>query len=590
MNAHLISIKVDREERPDVDAVYMAATQAMTGQGGWPMTVFMTAEGEPFYCGTYFPRDYFQRLIRGVVKAWREDRDSVNAQAKKVSLALAERAGASSRVLREAGLGQAAGLGLDELAGEGWDPAGAGGRRLAADCDAAVRGLAAGFDERHGGFGQAPKFPPSMVLEFLLRHHTRSDADGWALRMAGQTMEAMARGGMYDQLGGGFARYSVDAAWVVPHFEKMLYDNALLARDYLHLWRLTAAPLARRVAEQTCDWMVKELRTQEGGLAAALDADSEGEEGKFYTWTRDELTAVLGLGDGQFAADVFGVTTSGTFERGLSVLQLRADPAEEARFSRVRQALFAAREERVRPGRDDKVVAAWNGMAIAALAETGLLLGRPDLVQVASGAADLLARVHIDAGEPGARIARTSRDGVAGPSAGLLEDYACVADGFLVLSGVTGETRWVDLAGRLLETALARFADGNGGFYDTADDGEPLLYRPADPMDNATPSGSFAVSGALLSYAALTGSAHHRDAAIAVLEPLAVLAERYPLGSPSPGAVVALGDGTGESPVPLLAGRGLADGAPAVYVCRNFTCRAPITGIAELERALSGTK
>jgi uncharacterized protein YyaL (SSP411 family) len=629
MNAHLVSIKVDREERPDVDAVYMAATQAMTGQGGWPMTVFMTAQGEPFYCGTYFPRDYFQRLIRGVVQAWREDRDSVYAQAKKISLALAERASASSRVLREDGRGQAAGLGLGELAVEGWDPAGPGGRRLAAAGDGAVRGLAADFDERHGGFGGAPKFPPSMVLEFLLRHHTRADPDGWALRMAGQTMEAMARGGLYDQLGGGFARYSVDAAWVVPHFEKMLYDNALLARVYLHLWRQTASPLARRVAEQTCDWMVSELRTQEGGLASALDADSEGEEGKFYTWTRDELTGVLGLGDGQFAAEVFGVTTSGTFERGLSVLRLPADPAEEARFAQVRAALLAARAERVRPGRDDKVVAAWNGMAIAALAETGLLLGRPDLIEAASGAAGLLARVHIDAaGETGARIARTSRDGVAGPSAGLLEDYACAADGFLVLSGVTGEARWVEEAGRLLETALARFADGQGGFFDTADDGEPLLYRPADPMDNATPSGAFAAAGALLSYAALTGSARHRDAAIAALEPVATLGERFPraagtglavaeallagpaeiavvgppgdqgtaalhaaaLSSPSPGAVVALGDGSGESPVPLLAGRGLVDGGPAVYVCRNFTCRAPITGIAELERALSGTE
>ncbi|HEY2579396.1 MAG TPA: thioredoxin domain-containing protein [Streptosporangiaceae bacterium] len=629
MNTHLVSIKVDREERPDVDAVYMAATQAMTGQGGWPMTVFMTAEGEPFYCGTYFPRDYFQRLIRGVVRVWRDDRDSVTGQAKKVSLALAERATATSRALHDAGEAQETSLGLGELADGGWNPSGPGGRRLAAACDGAVRALGVGFDERNGGFGSAPKFPPSMVLEFLLRQHTRADADGWALRMAGQTMEAMARGGMYDQLAGGFARYSVDAAWVVPHFEKMLYDNALLARAYAHLWRQTSSPLARRVAGQTCDWMVGELRTQEGGLAAALDADSEGEEGKFYTWTREELTVVLGLGDGQFAADVFGVTTSGTFERGLSVLQLRADPAEEARFARVRAALLAARAERVRPGRDDKVVAAWNGMAIAALAETGLLLRRRDLIEVATGAAELLARVHIDAaGGPGARIVRTSRDGVAGPGAGLLEDYACVAGGFLVLSGVTGEARWVDLAGRLLETALTRFADGQGGFFDTADDGEQLLYRPADPMDNATPSGSFAVAGALLSYAALTGSARHRDAAIAVLEPLGALAEQYPraagtglavaeallagpaeiavvgppgdpgtaalhaaaLGGTSPGAVVALGDGTGESTVPLLAGRGLVDGAPAVYVCRNFTCRAPITGIAELASALSGTE
>ena len=343
---------------------------------------------------------------------------------------------------------------------------------------------------------------------------------------------------------------------------------------------------------------------------------------------------MLGLGDGQFAAEAFGVTTSGTFERGLSVLQLRADPDDPARLERVRAALLAARAQRVRPGRDDKVVAAWNGMAIAALAETGLLLGRPDLIEVASGAAELLARVHMSTGpattgpEPGARLARTSRDGVAGPSAGLLEDYACVADGFIVLAGVTGEARWVDLAGRLLETALTRFADGQGGFFDTADDGESLLYRPADPADNATPSGTFAVAGALLSYAALTGSSRPREAAIAAAEPLGALAERFPraagsglavaeallagpaeiavvgppgdpgtaalhaaaVSSPSPGAVVALGDGTGESAIPLLAGRGLADGAPAVYVCRNFTCRAPITGIAELSAALSSMK
>jgi hypothetical protein len=479
-------------------------------------------------------------------------------------------------------------------------------------------------------------------------------------------MAAMARGGMYDQLGGGFARYSVDADWVVPHFEKMLYDNALLARVYAHLWRQTSDPLARRVAEQTCDWMVRELRTPEGGLASALDADSEGEEGKFYAWTPAELTAVLGADDGEFAAAEFGVTAAGTFERGLSVLQLRADPPDAARLERVRAALLAARESRVRPGRDDKVVAAWNGLAIAALAETGLLLGRPDLIEAATGAAELLAAVHISqtglppsglaagqdahvtgggqAGTPGdgarqsaalARMARTSRDGVAGQSAGLLEDYACVAEGFLALSGVTGEARWVDLAGRLLDTALARFADGEGGFYDTADDGETLLYRPADPADNATPSGAFSVAGALLSYAALTGSGRHREAAVAALGPLAVIAERYPraagsglavaeallsgpaeiavVGPPGdprtaalhaaalraapPGAVLAVGggteeidDGTYEMNIPLLVGRGLVGGAPAAYVCRNFTCQAPVTDPAELTAALSGRK
>ncbi len=643
MNEHLVAIKVDREERPDVDAVYMTATQAMTGQGGWPMTVFMTADHEPFYCGTYFPRDTFQRLIRGVAKAWAEDRDAVTAQARKIATVLAGRASAGLSALREAPTGESAGeeagpglgLGLAALAEAGdWDPAGPAAQPLAAACGAAVDVLAGGFDRARGGFGGAPKFPPSMVLEFLLREHARtgSAAGGQALEMAEQTMEAMARGGMYDQLGGGFARYSVDAGWVVPHFEKMLYDNALLARAYAHLWRLTGSPLARRVTEQTCDWMIRELRTAEGGLAAALDADSDGEEGKFYVWSPDELAAVLGPDDGEFAAQAFGVTPGGTFERGLSVLQLHEDPPDAERLARVRTALLAAREQRIRPARDDKVVAAWNGMAIAALAEAGLLLARPDFTAAATAAAELLAHLHLTPADPAgpqvARLVRTSRDGVAGDSAGLLEDYACVAEAFLVLSGVTGEHKWVDLAGRLLETALDRFTDGQGGFFDTPDDGESLLYRPADPTDNATPSGTFSVAAALLSYAALTGSRRHRGAAVAALSPLPALAGRYPqaagmglavaeallagpaeiaiVGPPddprtaalhtaalratSPGAVIALGDGAGQAAVPLLAGRELVDGSPAAYVCRNFTCRLPVTDPAELDSVLSPKK
>jgi hypothetical protein len=638
MNEHLVAIKVDREERPDVDAIYMTATQAMTGQGGWPMTVFMTADREPFYCGTYFPRETFGQLIRGVAKVWREDRTGVADQAKKISQALAERASGGA-ALRDAGLA------LADLAGD-WDPAGPAAQQLAGVSGTAVDLLAADYDGARGGFGGAPKFPPSMVLEFLLRQHTRADQGDRSLRMADQTMTAMARGGMYDQLGGGFARYSVDADWVVPHFEKMLYDNALLARVYAHLWRLTSLPLARRVAEETCDWMVRELRTAEGGLASALDADSEGEEGKFYVWAPGELTEVLGPGDGAFAAETFQVTSRGTFEHGRSVLQLRADPADTGRFARVRAALLAARDQRVRPGRDDKVVAAWNGLAIAALAETGLLLGRDDLVAAATGVAELLAGVHAhapgrppgsDGGTTGSRsggdaaelrLVRTSRDGVAGGSAGLLEDYACVADGFLALAGVTGEPRWVELAGSLLDTALGRFTDGQGGFFDTADDGEALLYRPADPTDNATPSGTFTVAGALLSYAALTGSARHRAAALAALGPLGAIAGRFPqaagaglavaeavlagpveiavVGPPGdartaelhaaalraapPGAVIAIGDGSGESAIGLLAGRGLVNDGPAAYVCRNFTCRMPVTDTAALDAALSSRK
>ena len=621
LNENVVAVKVDREERPDVDAVYMAATQAMTGQGGWPMTVFMTPEGEPFFCGTYYPRDYFRRLVLGVAKAWREDRDGVIGQAGRIAATLAERAAP----LR----GQAPAAGLAAL------------------CDQAVATLAADYDTRRGGFGGAPKFPPSMVLEFLLRHSERPGAGpddekagpggGRALAMVAGTAHAMARGGMYDQLGGGFARYSVDADWVVPHFEKMLYDNALLARVYAHLWRRTGDPLARRVARETCAWMIRELRTPEGGFASALDADSEGEEGLFYTWTPAELTAELGPAEGRYAAETFGVTAAGSFEHGRSVLQRRADPAEPDRFAAVRDVLFAARERRVRPGRDDKVVAAWNGLVIAALAECGLLLAEPGFTAAAGDAAALLARVHLH----GERLARTSRAGVAGPSAGVLEDYARVAEGLLALSGVTGQAGWVTMAGQLLETALARFSDGAGTFYDTADDSEALIYRPADPLDGPTPSGTFAMAGALLGYGALTGSARHREAALAALGVLGPIAPQYPraagsglavaeavvagpseiavVGPPGdprtaalhttallaapPGAVIALGGvaaaaqaGGGDAAgaagreaaeaVPLLAGRGLVAGAPAAYVCRDFTCRMPVTDPVELRAAL----
>jgi uncharacterized protein len=597
LNDTVVAIKVDREERPDVDAVYMTATQAMTGQGGWPMTVFMTPEREPFYCGTYFPREHFQRLVLGVAKAWREDRGGVTGQAERIAAALA---------------GQAA----PRRAGDG-------AADLRAVCDQAVATVAAHYDRQRGGFGPAPKFPPSMLCEFLLRHSERPGIGALALEMAVGTARGMARGGMYDQLGGGFARYSVDADWVVPHFEKMLYDNALLARFYAHLWRRTGDPLARRVARDTCAWLIRELRAPEGGFASALDADSDGEEGLFYTWTPAELGEGLGPSDAAFAAQVFGVTGRGTFERGRSVLQRRSDPGDGERLRRVSAALLAARAGRVRPGRDDKVVAAWNGLAIAALAECGLLLSEPGFTRAATGAADLLAGVHLAHG----RLARTSRAGEAGPSAGVLEDYACVADGLLVLSGVTGQAHWVPLAGELLETVLTRFADGNGGFYDTPDDGEPLLYRPADPADGPTPSGTFAAAGALLSYAALTGSRRHREAAEAALGVLEPIAGAYPraagaglavaealiagpaeiavVGPPGeprtgvlhraallaapPGAVIALGDGTlapDEQAVPLLRGRGLVDGSSAVYVCQNFTCRTPVSDLMELRGVL----
>jgi uncharacterized protein len=603
LNEHVVAVKVDREERPDVDSVYMTATQAMTGQGGWPMTVFMTPGQEPFFAGTYFPRDRFQQLILSVAQAWRSQRDGVTGQARDVAAALAENAAAITRALR-----------ADSAAGDT-------DTRFRDVTAASVSALERDYDAAEGGFGRAPKFPPSMVLEFLLRHHHRTQNPA-ALQMAEGTCEAMARGGMYDQLAGGFARYSTDSAWVVPHFEKMLYDNALLARVYANLWRATGSDLARRVALETCAWMVQEMRTADGGLAASLDADSEGEEGKFYVWRPAELTAVLGPEDGEFAARAFGVTQEGTFERGASVLQLRADPADPVRLIRIKRELLAARAERVRPGQDDKVVAAWNGLAISALAECGLLFGQPPLVEAARTAASLLAEVHIK----GTKLIRTSRGGDAGDTEGVLEDYACVAEGFEVLSGVTGEAHWLTLAGRLLEVALEAFGDGAGGFYDTAADGESLIFRPADAADNATPSGTFVMAGALLSYAALTGSARHRAAAEAALAVLPAIAARYPraagaglgvaeawLAGPAeiavvgddgderthilhqaalhaapPGAVLALGDGSepGET-VPLLVGRGQVDGAPAAYVCRQFTCLAPVTTPEELATALA---
>jgi len=637
VNHHVVAIKVDREERPDVDAVYMTATQAMTGQGGWPMTVFLTHDREPFYCGTYYPREQFRRLVQGVARAWRDSRDDVAGQARKIAEALADSAG-----LRPAASSPESPV----------DP------RLG---DAAVAMLARRYDAARGGFGGAPKFPPSTVLEFLLRRSERAGQESGtgdaaaaaarALTMAERTAVAMARGGIYDQLGGGFARYSVDAGWVVPHFEKMLYDNAQLARVYAHLWRRSggagqgSADLARRVAQQTCDWMIADLTTGEGGFASALDADSNGVEGEFYVWTPAELVEVLGDEEGKYAAQLFAVSDAGTFEHGRSVLQLPADPADPARFDRIRAKLLAARAARVRPARDDKVVAGWNGLAITVLAEAGLLFGRPDYVAAARAAADLLATVHLSGG----RLARTSRDGVAGPSAGVLEDYACVAAGFITLSGVTGEERWVGLAGELLDSVLERFADARGGFYDTASDSERLIYRPADPADGPAPSGTFAVAGALLSYAALTGSARHREAAIGALAPVTEIAAKYPqaagwglavaeavfagpaeiavVGSrddprtaelhaaaafgATPGAVIALGTGNGavgqegsppavagggsggrpgavagSSAIPLLAGRELVDGQPAAYVCRDFTCRLPVTTAEDLRAAL----
>ncbi|MFG3195154.1 thioredoxin domain-containing protein [Streptomyces sp. NPDC048208] len=608
LNENFVSVKVDREERPDVDAVYMEAVQAATGQGGWPMTVFLTPEAEPFYFGTYFPprprhgMPSFPQVLEGVHQAWEGRRDEVTEVAGKITRDLAQR-----EIVQ-----QAAGVpGEEELA-------------------QALLGLTREYDPQRGGFGGAPKFPPSMALEFLLRHHARTGSEG-ALQMASDTCERMARGGIYDQLGGGFARYSVDRDWVVPHFEKMLYDNALLCRVYAHLWRATGSDLARRIALETADFLVGELRTEEGGFASALDADSDDGTGKhvegaYYVWTPEHLRALLGDADGDLAAEYFGVTDEGTFEHGQSVLQLpQAERVFDAdRIASVKERMLAERSGRPAPGRDDKVVAAWNGLAVAALAEAGAYFDRPDLVEAAVAAADHLVRVHLD--EHG-HLTRTSRDGRAGDNSGVLEDYADVAEGFLALASVTGEGVWLDFAGLLLDQVLTRFTDPeSGALYDTASDAEQLIRRPQDPTDNATPSGWSAAAAALLSYAAHTGSEAHRTAAERALGVVKALGPRVPrfvgwglaaaearldgprevavvgpsltddrtaalhrtaLLATAPGAVVAAGTPDGDE-FPLLAHRPLVKGDPAAYVCRDFTCEAPVTDPDALRTALGG--
>lgn len=627
LNEHFVSVKVDREERPDVDAVYMEAVQAATGQGGWPMTVFLTPDAEPFYFGTYFPprprhgMPSFRQVLEGVRTAWADRREEVAEVAGRIVRDLAD---------RSLPYGTPRPPGTDDL-------------------HSALLALTREFDSVRGGFGGAPKFPPSMVLEFLLRHHARTGSQA-ALQMVRSTCEAMARGGIYDQLGGGFARYAVDSGWVVPHFEKMLYDNALLCRVYAHLWRATGSGLARRIALGTADFLLRELRTDQGGFASALDADSETEDGRhaegaYYVWTPAQLAEVLGEEDAAFAARHFGVTAEGTFEEGASVLRLPAGggraageggaeagaghdpaagggPADAGRIASVTERLLAARDARPRPGRDDKVVAAWNGLAIAALAETGAYFDRPDLVEAATAAADLLVRVHMDYH---GRLARTSLDGTAGAHAGVLEDYADVAEGFLALSSVTGEGVWVEFAGLLLDTVLRHFTASDGTLYDTADDAETLIRRPQDPTDNAAPSGWTAAAQALVSYAAVTGSSRHREAgerALGVVTALGPRAPRFigwglaaaeavidgprevavvgPEGDPAtralhrtallgtaPGAVVAVGE-PGSAEVPLLADRPLFQGRPAAYVCRDFTCDAPTADPKVLAAAVRG--
>ncbi|NLU82780.1 thioredoxin domain-containing protein [Rhodococcus sp. HNM0569] len=596
MNANFVCVKVDREERPDLDAIYMTATVAMTGQGGWPMTCFLTPDGAPFYCGTYYPRiahggmPSFTQVLDAIVDTWRTRREDVTRAGDAVVTELTRSAGAVP----------------------------AGGAPTADALDAAVASVLQDEDTAHGGFGGAPKFPPSALLEGLIRHTERTGSSD-VHDAVERTASAMARGGIHDQLAGGFARYSVDAEWIVPHFEKMLYDNAQLLRVYAHLARRTSSPEYTRVAAGIVDFLLRDLRTETGAFASSLDADTEGVEGLTYVWTPEELVDVLGFDDGVWAAGLLGVGASGTFEAGTSVAQLLETPDDPARWARVREALFAYRLTRPQPARDDKVVTAWNGLAIGALAEAGAGLGEPEWVDAARAAAEAVVDLHVVDG----RVRRASLGGEVGESAGVLEDYAALAAGLLALYQATGEGRWLQTACALLEAALEHFADAEapGAWFDTADDAEVLVSRPRDPVDGATPSGASTIADALLTAAALATpdlSERYRIAADASLARAALLLERVPRSAgnwlavaeaavrgplqvavatdgatalldaarrDAPGGTVVVG-GVPDS-APLLVDRPLVDGQAAAYVCRGFVCERPVTDSAELAAALA---
>ncbi|MDF2824015.1 MAG: rane protein [Mycobacterium sp.] len=583
-NAGFVCIKVDREERPDLDAVYMNATVALTGQGGWPMTCFLTPDGRPFFCGTYYPKPQFLQLLSAVTDTWQTRRDEVETAS-------------------------------DHIVGELRTMSGAvpgGGPEIApALCDDAVSAVLADEDPVHGGFGTAPKFPPSALLEALLRAWERT-GDPAVLAVVERTGSALARGGINDQLAGGFARYSVDNAWVVPHFEKMLYDNTLLLRFYAHWARRTADPLAMRVTDQTADFLMRDLSDGELFISS-LDADADGSEGSTYVWTPAQLRDVLGDDDGAWAARTFGVTEQGTFEHGSSVLQLRAD-VDPDRLRRVRATLLAARSQRVQPGRDDKIVTAWNGLAITALVEAAVALQRPDLAEAAHRCATALLDRHLVDG----RLRRTSLGGRVGDSAAILEDHAALATGLLSLHQVTGD--FLGDALGLIDTALAHFADPDrpGRWFDTADDAEALMVRPGDPVDGATPSGAALMAEALLIAAHLAGSDTYSQAAAATLLGHSTLTAAAPRSAGhwlavteaavrgplqiavacesrestllaaarrlAPGGAIVVGGAPDSSE--LLAGRDRVDGHDAAYVCRGRVCDLPVTGVGELAAAL----
>jgi uncharacterized protein len=575
MNERFVPIKLDREERPDLDAIYMEACQAMTGHGGWPLNVFLTPEQVPFYAGTYFPPEdrggmpSWRRILEAVSEAWTEKRDQIRA--------------GSDRVVERLRGGAALQPSTELL-----DP-----RML----DAAAEALRMSYDRVNGGFGGAPKFPPASAIEFLLR---RGETE-----MTSHTLRAMASGGMYDQIGGGFARYSVDAKWLVPHFEKMLYDNALLARAYLHGWQVTGDPLFRTVTEETLDWALREMRGDEGGFYSALDADSEGVEGKFYVWSMAELHET----GGDEAVQAFGATESGNFEgKNIPVRAGEASPELKRR-------LYEIRAQRVWPGLDDKRLTSWNALMIAALAEAGAVLEREDYLDAARDAADFILR---ELRGQGGHLLRTWKDGQAKLNA-YLEDHAFLLEALLTLYESSFEQRWFAEARALADTMVERFADDDhGGFFETSSDHEQLVARRKDLEDHPIPSGNASAAYGLLRLAALTGEHEYEKRAVGIFRLLHTVAVRHPqafahllqaldfhfapvkevaLVGPDreplertvrsrfrPHLVLAGGEANG---VPLLEGREPVDGRAAAYVCEHFACQRPVTEPEELEALLA---
>ncbi len=639
MNEHFVNVKVDREERPDLDSIYMNAVVAMTGQGGWPMSVFLTPDGKPFYGGTYFPKTprygmpSFMNLLQGIANAWKTQRADIEHN----------------------------GAVMQKALGEGGVPRSEQAMPLTPKTlELALNNLARAFDSENGGWGGAPKFPQPMTLEFLIRVHTQTREDGRPQgsplhKMITLTLDKMARGGMYDQLGGGFHRYATDAIWLVPHFEKMLYDNAQLARVYLHAYQITGNEFYKRITTEILDYVIREMTDSNGGFYSSQDADSEGHEGKFFVWTPEEIRGALGgsasgllivsnsktdASDAELVMDAFGVTARGNFE-GKSILTRERDIAElaaryhttaedvESRIASARQKLFRARERRVKPARDEKILTGWNGLMLAAFAEAARTLKREDYRRIAIRNAEfLLNNLTSDDSEirnqkskiqNSLRLKRSFKDGQARLN-GYLEDYANLAEGLLALYETTFDEKYFVAARDLAEQILAHFTDERGGFFDTSDDHETLVVRPKDVQDNATPSGNAMAVMVLAKLAAFTGDARYADAVEQSIAPLQPALAQAPTGFAwwlcaldfvlaSPKEIAVVGDDAQNlldvmlseyrphqvvawkraetgSEIPLLEGRAMIDGKATAYVCENFACQMPVTDADALRERL----